>query len=352
MDTITIESPFDAHVHFREGERMRSVVQYTAQQCAYATVMPNTSQFILTTDDAKRYRDEILAAVPTGISFEPLMTLYLTPQLSPEEIRQAKASGIVHGIKLYPKGGTTGSHGGVEKLPDVQEQLKVMEEVGMKLLMHGETADQDIDVFEREAHYYNEAFDWLITTFPKLQIVCEHITTKRAVERVRTAPAQLRIAATITPQHLLVNRNDMLGRGGIRPHMYCMPILKSAVDQASLVMAATSGNPRFFMGTDSAPHAQHGKSGKAKETSCGCAGCFTAHAALELYAQAFESDSALKQLPDFVGRFGREFYELETTGKVVTLERYQWHAQETFTFGDAQVVPFRQDVPLSWKMVA
>jgi len=352
MDTLTIEDPFDAHVHFREGARMQSVVKHTARQCAYATVMPNTNPFVLTVDDARRYSDEILSAADYWANFEPLMTLYLTPQLSPDEIRKAKASGIIHGIKLYPKGGTTGSHGGVERLPDVQEQLAVMQEVDMKLLMHGETADQDIDVFEREAHYYDEAFEWLTTNFPKLQIVCEHITTWRAVERVEQAASHLRIAATITPQHLLVNRNDMLGRGGVRPHMYCMPILKSHTDQAALNLAATSGNPRFFMGTDSAPHAQAGEAGKAKETSCGCAGCFTAHAALELYAQAFESEDALDRLSDFAGRFGREFYELESKGKVITLERQEWHAPESFTFGDAQVVPFMQDTPLSWKMVA
>jgi dihydroorotase len=352
MDKIVIDDPFDAHVHFREGERMRAVVGYTARQCTYATVMPNTNPFILTTDDAKRYRDEILAATPSGIDFRPLMTLYLTPQLSPDEIRKAKASGIVHGIKLYPKGGTTGSHGGVENLPDVEEQLRVMEDVGMKLFMHGETADQDMDVFEREVDYYDQAFEWITTNFSKLQIVCEHITTWQAVARVEEAPAHLQIAATITPQHLLVNRNDMLGRGGIRPHMYCMPILKTLEDQTALLNAAVSDNPRFFLGTDSAPHAEHGDAGKAKETSCGCAGCFTAHAALELYAQAFDGVGKIDRLSDFAGRFGREFYELSPVGRSVTMQREEWSAPESYNFGDACVVPFMQDVPLTWKMVA
>lgn len=352
MNRLAINDPFDAHVHFREGLRMESVVPITAKQFAYATVMPNTNPFILTTDDAKRYRDQILSALPPGTPFEPLMTLYLTPQLSPEEIRQAKRSGIVHGIKLYPKGATTNSHGGVAKLTDVSEQLATMAEVGMKLLMHGEAADQDIDVFEREAHYYDEAFDWLVGNFPTLQIVCEHITTKRAVTRVERAPEHLRIGATVTCQHLLANRNDMLGRGGIRPHYYCMPILKTVSDQQSLIAAVTSGNPRFFLGTDSAPHAQHGEAGKAKETSCGCAGCFTAHAALELYAEAFEKAGALDRLADFAGRFGREFYELDAKGTVTALERISWQAPANFAFGTDHVVPFRQDVTLSWKMVA
>ncbi len=351
MDRLKIKDPFDAHVHFREGSRLLSVVHHTARQYSYATVMPNTNPFIRTTDDAKRYHDDIMAGVPSGIDFTPLLTLYLTPELSPDEIRKAKKSGIVHGIKLYPKGATTNSHGGVAKLTDVTEHLETMAEVGMNFLMHGETADQTVDVYDREAVYYDEAFEWLTKTFPALQMVCEHITTRQAVERVQRAPDHLRIGATITQQHLLANRNDMLGRGGIRPHYYCMPILKRESHQKALLAAATSGSPRFFLGSDSAPHAQHGEPGKAKETSCGCAGCFTAHAGLELYAEAFDGMGKLDYLPDFAGRFGREFYELNPKGRTITLERSEWSAPPNFTFGTDTVVPFRGDVPLKWKMV-
>jgi dihydroorotase len=352
MDTITIEDPFDAHVHFREGDRLTSVVPFTARQFSYGTIMPNTKTPIHDHQLATLYWEDIQDAIPEGVNFDPLMTLYLTPNLSPDTIRKAASLDIIHGVKLYPKGGTTNSHGGVRRLPDVEEQLRAMEEVGLKLLMHGETADQNIDVFKREAHYYDEAFEWLITNYPGLQIVCEHITTKRAVERVERAPNHVRVAATITPQHLLVNRNDMLGRGGILPHLYCMPILKTADDQNQLVVAATSGNPRFFLGTDTAPHAVGDK-----ECACGCAGVFSAHAALELYAMAFDSigHGLVERLPDFAGRFGREFYELDPKGRKIILQREDWIPPVSYDFGDAQVVPFNpglnDDVPLTWKMM-
>jgi len=349
MDQITLRDPFDAHVHFREGDRMRSVVPQTARQFAYATVMPNTNPFILTTDDARRYHDEIMAAVPAGITFTPLMTLYLTPELSPDEIRKAKRSGLVYGVKFYPKGQTTNSHGGVRDLGEVREQLRTMEEVDLPLLIHGEMADDSMDVFEREPAFY-AVLDWIIHAHPKLRIVCEHITTRTAVEFVQKQPEHIRIAATITPQHALVNRNYLLG-GMLRPHAFCKPILKAEDDRLAVFYAVTSGNPRFFLGTDSAPHAQHGLPGKAKEADCGCAGCFTAHAALELYAEIFDRAGRLDRMDDFAGTFGRQFYELPETGRVITLERSEWHAAESFQFGNDRVVPFRQEVPLSWKMV-
>lgn len=329
---------------------MRSVVPHTARQFAYATVMPNTSPFILTTDDARRYMDDIFAAGPSDRSFTPLMTLYLTPELSPDEIRKAKESGFVHGIKFYPKGQTTNSHGGVRSLPEVREQLKMMETVDLPLLIHGEVADDTVDVFHREGRFYS-TLQWVIDSFPKLRIVCEHITTQVAVEFVRRQPKHVRIGATITPQHALVNRNYLLG-GMLRPHAFCKPILKDEYDRKEVFYAMTSGNPRFFLGTDSAPHAQHGGAGKAKEADCGCAGCFTAHAALELYAEVFDRAGLLERLPDFAGTFGRQFYELDETSKVVTLEQSSWQAESSYQFGNDLVVPFRQEVPLSWKMVA
>jgi dihydroorotase len=351
VQTITIGRPDDMHLHVREGARMQSVVPHTARQFARAIVMPNTSPFIVNVTDARVYHDEILQAVPGGMQFAPLMTLYLQTTMTPDTIRAAKKSGFVHGIKMYPHGATTNSHGGVVNVRDVYDQLHVMEEVDMPLLIHGESADALVDVFHRENVFYRDAFEWLTATFPKLRIVFEHITTTAAVRWIVNAPAYVRIGATITAQHLLVNRNYLLG-GMLRPHAFCKPILKEEADRVVLLEAATSGNPRFFLGTDSAPHAQHGEPNKAKEVDCGCAGCFTAHAALELYAEAFDSVGQIDRLGDFASKFGAAFYELPPNTGSVTLERQSWKAQSHYVFGRDIVVPFRQEVDLQWKIVA
>ena len=346
MTTLTITRPDDMHVHVRQGERMRAVVPMTAAQFGRAIIMPNTKPYISTVDDAARYRDEILAAVPTGISFEPLMTLYLQTTTSPETIRAAKKSGFVHGMKLYPAGKTTNSEGGVVDIWDVAEQLRVMEEVDMPLLVHGESAKEGTDPFDREGIFYETAWLWLLKEFPKLRIVAEHITTSIAAKAVVQASRDARVGATITPQHLLVNRAYMLD-GMLRPHAFCKPILKRLEDQEALIKLATSGNPRFFLGTDSAPHPIEGK-----HADCGCAGCFTAHAALELYAEVFDTYGALNHLDDFASRFGAEFYELPRNEGTVTLIDEPWQAPESFEFGDSSIVPFRQEKQLWWKIAA
>lgn len=351
VDSITIRRPDDWHLHVRQGDRMRSVVPFTARQFARAIIMPNTKPFILTVDDAARYRDEILAAVPSGVDFTPLMTLYLQTTTSPKTIRAAKKSGFIHGIKMYPQGATTNSEGGVVRIQDVAEQLGVMEEVDMPLLVHGEVADPACDIFEREPAFYREAFEWVTGKFPKLRIVFEHITTEEAVHWISEASRTLRIGATITPQHLLVNRNYLLS-GGIKPHAYCLPILKTEFDRKALVYAATSGDPRFFLGTDSAPHPQHGEAGTAKETACGCAGAYNAHAAVERYLEVFDSVGKMDYLQDFASHFGPKFYELPLNNGKVTFIREAWQAPPSYTFGDSTVVPFMQEVPLQWRMAA
>jgi dihydroorotase len=339
------------HLHVRQGARMESVVPLTAQQFGRAIIMPNTKPFISTVDDAARYRDEILAAVPSGVSFEPLMTLYLQTTTSPETIRAAKRSGFIHGMKLYPAGKTTNAEGGVNHISDVADQLKVMEEVDLPLLVHGESAQEGTDPFDREEIFYATAWIWLLQKFPKLRMVAEHITTRAAVKAVLAARSYARVGATITPQHLLVNRGYMLD-GNLRPHAYCKPILKREEDRLALMEVATSGSTRFFLGTDSAPHPKSGAAKQAKEADCGCAGCFTGHAALEMYAEAFESKDSLDRLDDFASRFGADFYELPRNEGSVTLTKEEWQAPEAYPFGDAEVVPFRQEEPLKWKIVA
>ncbi len=345
---VIIDRPDDMHLHFRQGGRMTAVVPFTARQFGRAIVMPNTDPYIRTVDEASRDRDQIIAEIPSGVNFTPLMTLYLQTTMSPDTIRDARRSGFVHGIKMYPAGATTNSEGGVVRVQDVEEQLRVMQEVDMPLLIHGESANPNDDVFSRESIFYSEAFSWLTATFPRLRISCEHITTKIAVEMIERAPSHLRLGSTMTPQHLLVNRNYMLG-GHLRPHAFCKPILKEEDDRRALLAAATSGNPRFFLGTDSAPHPQHGNSGKAKECDCGCAGCFTAHAAIELYAEALDSVGSLDRLNDFASRFGAGFYELPRNEGNTRLVNETWSAEPSYDFGDNQVVPFRQEVPLKWR---
>lgn len=349
-ESVTIRRPDDMHVHFRQGERLSFVVPMTAHQFGRAIVMPNTKSYILTVDDAKRYRDEILTAIPWGMLFDPLMALYLQTTTSPETIRVAKESELICGFKMYPQGVTTGSCGGIVHITDVKEQLGVMEKVDIPLLIHGESADTTVDVFRREDVFYDEAFSWLINTFPKLRISCEHVTTQKAVRMIEQAPHNRRIGATITPQHLLVDRNYMLG-GTLRPHAFCKPILKKAEDRTSLLEVATSGNPRFFLGTDSAPHPKVGEPGSAKEADFGCAGCFSAHAALELYAEAFGGVGKIDRLDNFASLYGANFYELPQNEGTVTLYKEEWHAKESYNFGEGVVVPFRQEESLKWKMV-
>lgn len=350
--SVTIRRPDDMHVHFRQGARMEAVAPFTAAQFGRAVVMPNTTPYITTVDGAARYQAQIMEALAArGIAdFIALMTLYLQTTMSPDTIRAAKKSGFIHGIKMYPHGATTNSEGGVVRLQDVEEQLRVMEEVDIPLLIHGESANPHDDVFEREDVFYNDAFPWLIATFPKLRICCEHITTRTAVQMIERAPRHLRLGATVTPQHLLENRNYMLG-ATLRPHAFCKPILKEERDRVSLLEAATSGNPRFFLGTDSAPHPQHGTVGKAKEVDCGCAGCFSAHAAMELYAEAFDSAGALGALDDFSSSFGAAFYELPQNEGTLLLQEEERQAKKSYFFGDDKVVPFRQEKSLKWRVI-
>ena len=341
-------TPDDMHLHVRQGEALKAVVPHTCAQFGRAIVMPNTVPPVTTAALAALYRGEILAAVPEGLTFDPLMTLYLTGVTTPEMIREAKASGIIYGVKFYPAGATTNSQAGVSDIKSVAHVLEAMQEVDLPLLVHGETADPLVDVFNREDRFVGEYSYWLRNEFPELRIVMEHITTRAAAEFVRKARAG--IAATITPQHILANRNDMLG-SGIKPHYYCKPILKHEDDREHLLRMATSGNPKFFLGTDSAPHPRHGEWNKAKETGCGCAGCFSAHAALELYAEAFDSVGAIAMLPDFTSRFGREFYGLPENKGSVTLTREEWMPPKEIAFGSATLVPFRAEKPLKWRAV-
>lgn len=348
LDTITFPTGDDMHLHVRQGAALQAVVPQTARQFARAIIMPNTTPPTTTTGMAATYRAEVLAGVPEGFAFTPLMTLYLTGATTPEMIREAKDSGIIHGVKFYPAGATTNSEAGLADLQNAEAVLAMMEEVGLPLLLHGETADPLVDVFERETRFIDETLPWVIKKFPRLRFVLEHITTRRAAQFVMAAGAN--VVATITPQHILANRNDMLG-SGVRPHYYCKPILKHEDDREHLLRVATSGNRKFFLGTDSAPHPRHGEWSKAKETGCGCAGCFSAHAALELYAEAFDSVGAIAMLPDFASRFGREFYGLPENPGFVTLTREEWMPPQELAFGSATLVPFRAEKPLKWRAV-
>ncbi len=343
MDRLTLTRPDDWHIHLRDGAALATTARHAAAQFGRAIVMPNLVPPVTTTEMARAYRRRILDALPAGNRFEPLMTLYLTDTTSPEEIRRARDSGIVHGVKLYPAGATTNSDSGVTALERVFDTLAVMEEVDLPLLVHGEVTDPEIDIFDREQRFIEERLIPLVDRFPGLRIVFEHITTRQAAEFVLYGPE--RIAATITAHHLLLNRNDLLV-GGIRPHHYCLPVLKREEHRRALLEAATSGNPRFFLGTDSAPHPR-----RAKESACGCAGIYTAHAAIELYAEAFEAAGALGQLDAFAGRNGPAFYGLEPNEEKVTLVRQSWCVEERFLFGDDEVIPLRAGQELAWRLV-
>ena len=340
---IKLTRPDDWHLHLRDDASMQSVLPDTAKQFARAIVMPNLRPPVTTTALAQEYRTRILAALPAGMSFEPLMTLYLTDNTSAEEIRRAKQSGIVHAVKLYPAGATTNSDAGVTDLHKTYAALEEMQRCGMPLLVHGEVTDPAIDVFDREAVFIERVLQPLLRDLPGLRVVFEHITTREAAQFVREAPDN--IAATITAHHLLYNRNAMLV-GGIRPHYYCLPILKRETHREALVKAATSGNKKFFLGTDSAPHAQH-----TKETTCGCAGCYTAHAAIELYAEAFEQADALDKLEGFASFYGADFYGLPRNTEIITLRKEEWQVPATVGFGEHKLVPLRAGETMKWKLV-
>jgi dihydroorotase len=341
-ETLTITRPDDWHIHFRDGAAMRSVLSDTTRVFGRAIAMPNLKPPVVNLADAAAYRDRLLAAA-AGTAFQPLMTLYLTDNTQPDEIRRARESGFVHAVKYYPAGATTNSDSGVTELAKAYPAIAAMEEVGMPLLLHGEVVDSEVDVFDREAVFIERHLARLLREFPRLKIVLEHITTRQAAEFVAQAPAN--VAATVTAHHLLYNRNAMF-RGGIRPHMYCLPILKREQHRQALAAAAISGNPRFFLGTDSAPHAVG-----AKESACGCAGIYTAHAAIELYAEAFEDAGALDKLEAFASFYGPDFYGLPRNADTITLAKDAWQAPAVRTFGAEKVVPLRAGESIRWRVV-
>ncbi len=342
MQTLTLIRPDDWHLHLRDDAAMAAVVADTARQMGRAIIMPNLKPPVTTVEAAAAYRERILAALPAGSAFQPLMTLYLTDNTSAEEVRKAKASSFVHGVKLYPAGATTNSDFGVSHIDKAMPALEAMAECGLPLLVHGEVTDPAIDVFDREAVFIDTVFQPLIRRLPSLRVVFEHITTRDAAEFVAAAPDN--VAATITAHHLLMNRNALF-TGGIRPHHYCLPVLKRELHREALVKAATSGSPRFFLGTDSAPHARH-----AKESACGCAGMYTANAAIELYAEAFEAAGALDKLEAFASLNGPAFYGLAPNADRITLRRESWTVPAELPFGDEALVPLRAGETIGWKL--
>jgi dihydroorotase len=341
---LTLRRPDDWHVHLRDGEALISVLSHTAKQFARAIVMPNLKPPVTTVALAGAYRDRIRAARPPGSDFEPLMTLYLFDKMPVEEIDRAKAAGFIAGCKLYPAGATTHSDAGVTDIRHIDAVLARMAELGVVLQVHGEVTHEHVDIFDREQRFIDEVLAPLVDRHQTLKVVFEHITTRAAVDFV--AGARAGVAATITPQHLLFNRNEIF-RGGIRPHFYCLPILKTEPDRQALIAAATGGNPRFFLGTDSAPHARG-----TKESSCGCAGMYSAHAALELYAEAFEEAGALDKLEGFASLFGPNFYEMPRNPGTITLRREEWSVPGAYAFGGDVVVPMRANEKIRWRMIS
>ena len=340
-DTLTLTRPDDWHLHVRDGAALHAVVPHTAAQFGRAIIMPNLRPPVTTAQQAMDYKARILQAVPAGLQFEPLMTLYLTDNLPPDEIARAKAAGVV-ACKLYPAGATTNSDMGVTNIRNIYPVLEAMQREGMLLLVHGEVTSPDIDLFDREAVFIDQHLEPLRKDFPGLKIVMEHITTREAAQYV--AAGNDRLGATITCHHLLYNRNALF-TGGIRPHYYCLPVLKRETHRLALVEAATSGNPRIFLGTDSAPHAAH-----LKEHATGCAGCYTAHAAIELYAEAFEQAGALDKLEGFASFYGADFYGLPRNTSTITLRKQAWAVPESYAYGDAQLKPLRAGDTLAWKL--
>ena len=343
MQRITITRPDDWHLHLRDGDHMRAVLVDTVKRFGRAIIMPNLRPPVTTTAVALAYRDRVIAAVPAGSRFEPLMTLYLTDRTHAGEIARAKASGAVHAVKYYPAGATTNSDSGVTDLARCYAVFEAMSEHGMPLLVHGEVTDPAVDVFDRERVFLERVLAPLTARFPALKIVVEHITTREAAQFVRSAPAN--IAATITAHHLLLNRNALFA-GGVRPHLYCLPIIKREAHREALIAAATSGNPKFFLGTDSAPHARN-----TKETACGCAGIYTAHAGIELYAEAFDDAGALAKLENFASRYGPDFYGLPHNDDRITLEKSDERVPAELSFGADTLVPFKAGETIRWRVV-
>ncbi len=341
--SITLTRPDDWHLHLRDGAVLKDVLPHTARQFARAIVMPNLKPPVTTVALAKAYYERILAVLPSDLKFEPLMTLYLTDNTAPEEIKRAVDCGFVHGVKLYPAGATTNSDAGVTNLKHCMTALEMMQAEGLPLLIHGEVTEGDIDLFDREAVFIEKILIPLRKQLPALKIVFEHITTYQAADYVRDADGP--IAATITAHHLLYNRNAIF-KGGIRPHYYCLPVLKREIHRQALLKAASSGNPRFFLGTDSAPHAKG-----LKEYACGCAGCYTALHAMELYAQAFEEIGALNKLEAFASFHGPDFYGLPRNQDQITIERSPWHIPEELPMAESTVVPLDAGQLLQWKFV-
>lgn len=341
-DTLILVRPDDWHLHLRDGEVLAAVVPHSARQFARAVVMPNLFPPVVDTVAALAYRERILAAVPDGVDFDPLMTLYLTDDTAPAEIARAKESGRVVAAKLYPAGATTNSASGVTDVGRIRSVLAEMERRDLVLCVHGEVTDGDVDMFDREAVFIERVLEPLVRDFPALRVVFEHITTKDAVDYVAAAPPT--VAATITPQHLMYNRNALFA-GGLRPHHYCLPVLKRETHRAALVAAATGDSPRYFLGTDSAPHARH-----AKESPCGCAGCYSGYHALELYAEVFDAAGALDRLESFASFRGADFYGLPRNTQTIELKRESHVVPAAFPFGDDELVPLRAGEELSWRL--
>ena len=343
IQSLTLTRPDDWHLHVRDGAAMRDVVPHTAAQFARAIIMPNLKPPVTTTELALAYRDRILQAVPEGVDFQPLMTLYLTDNLPPEEIAKAKDAGVV-ALKLYPAGATTNSDAGVTDIKKTYATLEAMQKHGLKLLVHGEVTSSDIDLFDREAVFIDRHLIPLRRDFPELKIVFEHITTREAAQYV--AQADRFVGATITAHHLLFNRNAIFV-GGVRPHYYCLPVLKREEHRLALLQAATGGSPKFFLGTDSAPHPA-----ALKEHATGCAGCYTAHAAIEMYAEAFDSVGALDRLEAFASFNGPDFYDLPRNTAQITLQRQDWRSPVTVPFGEAELKPLRGGEVLPWRLLS
>jgi dihydroorotase len=344
MNTLTITRPDDWHLHLRDGEQMRDVLPDTVRRFGRAIIMPNLRPPVTTTGMAAAYRERILAALPPGSHFQPLMTLYLTDNTPPAEIARARASGIVHGVKLYPAGATTNSDSGVTDIARCHTTLEEMEKQDLPLLVHGEVTDPEVDVFDREKVFIDRVLVPLTSRFPGLRIVLEHVTTRDGVEFVKAASN--RVAATLTAHHLLLNRNAMFA-GGLRPHHYCLPVLKREVHRQALLGAAVSGDPKFFLGTDSAPHGRG-----AKESACGCAGIYTAHAAIELYAEAFAQAGALNRLEGFASFYGADFYGFPRNTETITLAKERQEVPEALPFGPDALVPFRAGAATAWRLTA
>lgn len=342
MQQLILTRPDDWHLHLRDGALMQSVLPDTARQFARAIVMPNLRSPVTTTEQALAYRERIIAALPAGAKFEPLMTLYLTDNTTADEIKKAKASGFIHAVKFYPAGATTNADAGVTDIRKAYPALEEMQRCNMPLLVHGEVTDPEVDVFDRERVFIERVLQPLLKDLPKLYVVFEHITTIDAAQFVWDAGDN--IAATITAHHLLYNRNAMF-KGGLRPHYYCLPVLKREMHREALGKAATSGNKKFFLGTDSAPHEQH-----LKESACGCAGIYTAHAAIEFYAEVFEQAGALDKLEAFASFYGADFYGLPRNTQKITLRKEEWQVPATVEFGEHRLVPLRAGEKMKWKL--